>query len=254
MSLVYCNECGKEVSDKASNCPNCGNPINVAPIQSQPQYQQQQQPQKPIKPAKKPESALGNVAIILSLLGCLAPIGFILAIIDLCINNKTKRHETAWGALIICIIWLVLAFNLGGGKSDEDETKSTKVNQSTEATTKDDTIDFEYADLYVKFLESEIKDGQLYVYFEMTNNSDENDSFGYTFDTTAFQNGIELETDYVYSSDEEKNADKEIQPGATIKLAEVFELSDNTSKVTIEVEPLITFTDNKLIKFDIELK
>lgn len=251
MSLIYCNECGKEVSDRASNCPNCGNPINVAPMQ--PQYQYQQQPQKPIKPAKKPESALGNAAIILSLLGCLAPIGFILAIIDLCINDKTKRHETAWGALVICGIMAVLAFNLGK-YIDKDETKTTKVNQSTEATTKDDTIDFEYADLYVKFLESEIKDGQLYVYFEMTNNSDENDSFGYTFNTKAFQNGVELETDYVYSSDEERNADKEIQPGATIKLAEVFELSDNTSKVTIEVEPLITFTGNELIKFDIELK
>jgi len=28
MALIKCDECGKEVSDKAKNCPNCGNPIN----------------------------------------------------------------------------------------------------------------------------------------------------------------------------------------------------------------------------------
>lgn len=28
MALIKCSECGKEISDKAPNCPNCGNPIN----------------------------------------------------------------------------------------------------------------------------------------------------------------------------------------------------------------------------------
>lgn len=28
MALINCTECGKEVSDKAANCPNCGAPIN----------------------------------------------------------------------------------------------------------------------------------------------------------------------------------------------------------------------------------
>ena len=27
MALIKCPECGKEISDKASNCPNCGCPI-----------------------------------------------------------------------------------------------------------------------------------------------------------------------------------------------------------------------------------
>lgn len=30
MALIKCNECGKEVSSNASNCPNCGNPINTS--------------------------------------------------------------------------------------------------------------------------------------------------------------------------------------------------------------------------------
>lgn len=31
MSLIKCNECGKEISDKATTCPNCGCPISVKP-------------------------------------------------------------------------------------------------------------------------------------------------------------------------------------------------------------------------------
>jgi uncharacterized membrane protein YvbJ len=30
MALINCGECGKEVSDKAANCPNCGAPIASA--------------------------------------------------------------------------------------------------------------------------------------------------------------------------------------------------------------------------------
>ena len=29
MALIKCNECGKEISDKAKVCPNCGNPIST---------------------------------------------------------------------------------------------------------------------------------------------------------------------------------------------------------------------------------
>jgi len=30
MSLVNCKECGKEVSDKAINCPHCGFKMNLS--------------------------------------------------------------------------------------------------------------------------------------------------------------------------------------------------------------------------------
>jgi uncharacterized membrane protein YvbJ len=27
MAMIYCNECGKEISDKADKCPHCGCPV-----------------------------------------------------------------------------------------------------------------------------------------------------------------------------------------------------------------------------------
>lgn len=29
MAIIKCPECGKDVSDKARNCPHCGNPIDT---------------------------------------------------------------------------------------------------------------------------------------------------------------------------------------------------------------------------------
>lgn len=33
MALIKCNECGKEISDKAQTCPHCGNPIHPVIIE-----------------------------------------------------------------------------------------------------------------------------------------------------------------------------------------------------------------------------
>lgn len=40
MALIQCDECKKEVSDKASVCPNCGNPISAPEPQAAPIFVQ----------------------------------------------------------------------------------------------------------------------------------------------------------------------------------------------------------------------
>lgn len=40
MALIKCSECGKEVSDKAADCPNCGNPISYQGEQARPASEQ----------------------------------------------------------------------------------------------------------------------------------------------------------------------------------------------------------------------
>ena len=39
MAMIYCPECGAQISDAAYSCPNCGKPIRKAPLQTSPQAQ-----------------------------------------------------------------------------------------------------------------------------------------------------------------------------------------------------------------------
>lgn len=123
---------------------------------------------------------------------------------------------------------------------------------------KKDVNVFEYADIAMEYLKSEIDydssdEKCLYVYFEMTNNSDENQAFSYLVTCKAFQNGIELDGNYVYDCDEEKNGSKEIQPGASVIVAEVFELDDDTENVTLEVRPFNVWSDRLLFEKEIRI-
>ena len=104
-----------------------------------------------------------------------------------------------------------------------------------------------------EIIQEEHGDKNLYVYFEFTNNSDENKTFCYTFYIKSFQNGIELDSNYVYDCEEERNGSKEIQPGATITVAEIFELGDSTENVMLEIRPFV-LSDKPLMDFQIELQ
>lgn len=65
MSLIKCTECGKEISDKASNCPNCGCPINsINPI-----IRTVPQGDIKTKPRKKKSSGAFTIILLLILAG-----------------------------------------------------------------------------------------------------------------------------------------------------------------------------------------
>lgn len=118
--------------------------------------------------------------------------------------------------------------------------------------------ELDYLDCNLKYerceiIQEEYGDKNLYVYFKFTNNSDENATFDYTFDIKSFQNGIELDSNYVYDCEEEENGSKEIQPGTTITVAEVFELGDSTENVMLEIRPFV-LSDKALMDLQIELQ
>lgn len=176
--------------------------------------------------------------------------------------NCCKKQTNVFGIImkifgVYCLIMLMI---IAIDSYDDYKETSTKENSShseeKEREQKEST--FEYADVKIKYLKSEIAYNSidekcLYVYFEMTNNSDENYAFNYLVSCQAFQNGIELDANYIYDCEEEKNGSKEIQPEATIKVAEVFELSDSTENVTLEVRPLNIWSDKLLFEREIQI-
>ena len=60
-----------------------------------------------LKKQPKPNSALSVWALVLSLLGCTSIVGGILGVVDLCINDKTKRHIGSWFAIIFSVLFII---------------------------------------------------------------------------------------------------------------------------------------------------
>lgn len=251
-------------------------------------------------------SGLGITALVFSLLGCMAFIGAILAIVDLCIKDGKKKVCSIL-ALVFCGIWiLVLAIgNLALKDNRRDSSRSVEAsteqeynseaeghdevkseessnfeqepynsdfaeenreieNQPLPATEPEEQetyyngTEFDYEDTHVKYLKHEVVENMagdkcLAVYYEFTNNSDENKTFLYTFSDKAFQNGVELDVSLFHVNDDSKNSSREIQPGVTVTVVSGFVLSDETSNVTLQVEPMISFTNEKLLEIDLSL-
>lgn len=143
-------------------------------------------------------------------------------------------------------------------KKEEAERKAKEKKEQEKKEQEEKANTFKYADVKMKYLKSEINYNSLdekclYVYFEMTNNSDENQAFDYLVSCKAFQNGIEIDENYIYDCEEEENGSKEIQPGATITVAEVFEIGDSTESVTLEVRPFNIWSDKLLFEKEIQI-
>lgn len=119
MAMIICKECGKEVSDKANNCPNCGCPINLYNLYAQPQETRQFVDEKP---KKKKHSALSTWSAILALFGCTTPIAVIFAIVDLCKNEKEKKHGGSIFALIMAALF-IFVISITPADTEKEELK-----------------------------------------------------------------------------------------------------------------------------------
>ena len=127
---MYCVRCGSPLPEGQHFCPNCGAPApetceaqqsagneaGAGPQQGNgPWYGPgtqgaygpggQQQPYGAV-PAQKKQSTMGIVALILSFF--IAPVGLVLAIVDLCRHDETEEHGCAVAGLVISIILTLL--------------------------------------------------------------------------------------------------------------------------------------------------
>ena len=87
----------------------------------------------------------------------------------------------------------------------------------------------------------------VFVFFEYTNDSGETSVPYYSLITTAFQDGIEINS-YISMGDgvpEAEKAFKEIKSGTTTEIALKFELSDD-SPVELEIRPMLLIGDEPI--------
>lgn len=138
-------------------------------------------------------------------------------------------------------------------KESEATTESKKKIKKTKKNDKE-VMECEYDGTILKYKECKVTkdafdDDALVLYFEFTNNSNENKSYLYTYTTKAFQHGVEIESSYAHVGQETRNAELEIQPGTSVIVATAHQYTGDDSEVTVEVEPWVSFTDKKLMHF-----
>lgn len=114
---MKCNKCGNEmrigteqvgiqngiaVYNRFGYCDRCMEKINIDALQAQ--YAMQE----------KKHSNLSIWACVLSIFTLTIPVGFILALVDLCQNDKSKKHIGSWFSVIVFILFaLVFAIEFG---------------------------------------------------------------------------------------------------------------------------------------------
>lgn len=118
--------------------------------------------------------------------------------------------------------------------------------------------EFEYDGMNVKYLRHETGtddygDRYLIVYFDFANNSGENKSFDSEFSGKAFQNGVQLDSYYMKVNDESENYGREIQTGTKITVGKVFSIGESNSDVTIQIEPMFSMSNTKLMDISLTL-
>ncbi len=190
MAMIYCKECGKEISDKAEKCPHCGCPV-------QPKSQ---------KSSNGKVSGLSVTALVFSILGCTFVIGIILAIIDLCKKDGRKKTLSIV-ALVISGLWLVIGVANMGNNDKPEKVENTSTNTSIETN---------------NVVEETSKEST-----EPTNTEDENKETTFTKGEIAELNGVRVTlTDYKESTGSDFNTPTD---GNVFLMAE-FEIENNTDK------------------------
>ena len=84
------------------------------------------------KKGKKKDSTLSILAAIFSIFTFTIIIGVILAIIDLCINDKEKKHTGSWFSLIFFGLFLLVSFASSSNNSKNENVPTNEIYQSDE--------------------------------------------------------------------------------------------------------------------------
>lgn len=145
-----------------------------------------------------------------------------------------------------------------GQQTESTEVTTTPAAASTETATETTTETEE--EVSYEFLRHELTtdfEGKpaIWIYSRVTNVSSETILANCIAYPALFQNGVELEIAIPNSAEMEKeeyrNAAKDIQPGTSIEIAQLYKLSDN-STITIEINNLLDWFDD-VEKFNLEI-
>ena len=149
--------------------------------------------------------------------------------------------------LVSMLLMLCIAGCSGGGDTTDDTTATDTTEESASPSEGD------FGTCYVSIGDCSYTtdyDGNrvIIVNYEFTNNSDEATSFIVETMSTAYQDGVEIDSSYsMYDIDVVNNGEydtestmRNVQPGATTTVQEAYVLTNDTSDILVEVSPFLT--------------
>jgi len=218
--MKTCQRCGANNNDENNFCENCATPFN----QSQPYYQQN----IPVKNKKPIYSKWWFwIIIIIVVSGFASRTGI----------NKDKAVNSYPNVS-------VSTYTAPSVKPSPSVEPSAESSVDTSNQIGSGTIDDYFVSIKeFKVIEKYDGDPAVIITYEWTNNSDDEASFSFSFDDKVYQNGIECEFAIIIDNDayDGSNSIKDIKPGSTLEVQEVYSLNDATTPIDIEVTELITF-------------
>ena len=146
-------------------------------------------------------------------------------------------------------------FFAGCSQQAGTEATTTPATTSTEMTTETEKEEVSYEFLRHELTTDFEGNPAIWIYSRVTNVSSETILANCIAYPALFQNGVELEIGVPNTADMEKveykNSTKDIQPGTTIEIAQLYRLSDD-STVTVEINNLLDWFDN-IESFNLEI-
>ena len=128
--------------------------------------------------------------------------------------------------MIVLSLMLVFAFTACGGGGDSGDKKSEK------------------SDPNVINTGDSNGDDAIVVTWNFTNNGEESKSFGWAFDYTLFQDGVELGYSTVFVGDSydtvDENLMKDVKPGSSLEVKSTNKLANLESPVEVEIGDLLS--------------
>jgi len=222
---MFCRKCGKEIPDNAIFCPYCNTSTGL--------YNDVYQQNSDAKPPKKKIYTkwwFWAIIIVVLLLGS-----------ELFKNNNNNSQLT----------------NTSTVAADNNNSDSTKPSSTTQSktTTSSNILNY-YLELKSAKISYRDKTPYLVVNYIFTNNSNENRSFDTAVTCTAFQDGIECGTVYYAGGIDGFDIElgrKELQPGKSLEVQDVYELNDTTTPVEIQVTLFSIWSDKVYETFTVNL-
>lgn len=174
---------------------------------------------------------------------------------------KPKKKKTGLIIGIVAVIAVIAIIgSIGGGgdkKTDTSSSADTSASSSAAVATTEKKADAKFV---VKLGETKIiKDYEgkpaLLVNYSFTNNSDKKQSFMVAIKDAAFQDGIGLNDAITMGNEYDSELQmKEIMPGKTLNVQAAYVLDDTTTPVEIQISELISFNDELIDTFTVNLK